>query len=257
MSRRIRIFICLLLLLPVAFILACSGASQPPAEQPKPAEPPKPAADVAGHMHEHMARVIEMQDAVIRGDIEAAVAPAKWIADHQEIEGLPAGTETIVANMKKQAAAVAEAKDLKNAGVATAMTLSYCGSCHAAAKVTPQMMMPVALPVTSGVKAHMMEHQLATDLMYQGLTMPSEERWQKGLDAMQVSPLAEKDMPKDAKLTKEIVALEKRVHEVAAQAKKTTDVGTKVALYGEYLSGCAGCHSLHGKVWGPGLPKTQ
>ena len=185
-----------------------------------------------------------------------AVAPAKWIADHQETEGLPAGTETFVANMKKQAAAVAEAKDLKNAGVATAMTLSYCGSCHAAAKVTPQMMMPVALPVTDGVKAHMMEHQLATDLMYQGLTMPSEERWQKGLDAMQVSPLAEKDMPKDAKLTKEILALEKKVHELAAQAKKTTDLGTKVALYGEYLSGCAGCHSLHGKVWGPGLPKT-
>ena len=256
MSRRIRTFICMLLLLPVALLLACSGASQPQAEQPKPAEPPKPVVDVASHMHEHMARVMAMQEAVTRGDLEAAVEPAKWIADHQETEGLPAGTETFVANMKKQAAAVAEAKDIKNAAVATAMTISYCGSCHAAAKVTPQMMEPVALPVADATKAHMTEHLLATDLLYQGLTMPSEERWQKGLAAMQSSPLAEKGLPKDAKLTKEIVALEKRVHELAAKAKTATDLGTKVAFYGEYLSGCATCHSLHGKVWGPGLPKT-
>ena len=257
MSRRIRTFICMLLLLPVALVLACSGASQPPAEQPKPAEPPKPVVDVASHMHEHLARVTAMQEAVIRGDLEAAVEPAKWIAEHQETGGLPAGTETFVAYMKKQAAAVAEAKDLKNAGTATAMTLSYCGSCHAAAKVTPQMAEP-AMPAAKGAaEAHMLEHQRATDLMYQGLTMPSDERWQKGLAAMQGSPLAEKDLPKDAKLTREIVALEKKVHELAAKAKTTTDLGTRVALYGEYLSGCAGCHSLHGKVWGPGLPKTQ
>jgi hypothetical protein len=247
----------MLLLIPVVLILACSGTTQPPAEQPKPADPPKPVADVAGHMHEHLARVTAMQEAVIRGDLEGAVEPAKWIAEHQETEGLPAGTESFVGQMKKQAAAVAEAKDLKNAGTATAMTLSYCGSCHAAAKVTPQMMEPVAVPVTDAAKAHMQEHLLATDLMYQGLTMPSEQRWQKGLAAMQGAPLAEKDLPKDAKLTKEILALEKRVHELAAKAKTVTDLGTKVAFYGEYLGGCAGCHSLHGRIWGPGLPKTQ
>jgi cytochrome c553 len=256
MARRIRSFVGVLLLLQVVVILACSGASQPPAEQAKPVEPPKPAVDVAKHMHEHLARVTAMQDAVIRGDLDAAVEPAKWIADHQETEGLPAGTEPFVASMKKQAAAVAESKDLKNAGVATAMTLSYCGSCHASAKVTPQMPEPVKPTASGPAAAHMLEHQWATELMYQGLTMPSEERWQKGLAAMQGSPLSEKDLPKDTKLTKDIVALEAKVHELAAKAKTTTDLGVKVALYGEYLAGCAGCHSLHGKVWGPGLPKT-
>jgi cytochrome c553 len=211
-------------------------------------------------MHEHLARVTTMQEAVIRGDLEAAVEPAKWIANHQETEGLPAGSESFVLNMKRQASAVAaaaEAQDLKNAGVATAMTISYCGSCHAAAKVTPQMAEQAKPTASNPVAAHMLEHQWATDLMYQGLTMPSEERWQKGLAAMQGSPLADKELPKDTKLTKEIAALEAKVHELAAKAKVTTDLGTKVALYGEYLAGCAGCHGLHGKVWGPGLPKTQ
>jgi cytochrome c553 len=113
-------------------------------------------------------------------------------------------------------------------------------------------------PTAEGpVAAHMVEHQWATDLLYQGLVIPSEERWQKGLAAMAGAPLAEKDLPKDAKLTKEIAALEKKVHEMAGKAKTATDLGTKVAFYGEYIGGCAGCHGLHGKVWGPGLPKTQ
>ena len=110
--------------------------------------------------------------------------------------------------------------------------------------------------VQGALAAHMVEHQWATDLLYQGLVTPSEERWQKGLAAMAATPLAEKDLPKDAKLTKEVIALEKKVHELAGRAKAASDLGTKVAFYGEYIGGCAGCHELHGKVWGPGLPKT-
>ena len=255
MTGRTRSLILALLLLPVVIALGCGGGQQPPAEQATPAAPAAPAVDVAKHMHEQLARVTTMQEAVIRGDIEAAVEPARWIADHQPTAGLPIGQESVLADMKKQAAVVAEAKDSRNAATATAMVVSYCGTCHAAAKITaaiPEAPRPVADPA---VAAHKMDHQWATDLLYQGLVMPSEERWQKGLAAMQGTPLTEKDLPKDAKLTKEIVALEKRVHEMAGKAKTATDLGTKVAFYGEYIGGCAGCHELHGKVWGPGLPK--
>jgi hypothetical protein len=257
MTGRTRSFILAVLALPVVIILGCGGAQQPPAEQAKPAEPAAPAVDVSKQMHENLARVTTMQEAVIRGDIEAAVEPARWIADHQETAGLPKGQETVLADLKKSAAVVAEAKDFKNASTATAMVISYCGSCHSAAKVVPAIAETMKPAAEGPIAAHMVEHQWATDLMYQGLAMPAEERWQKGLAAMAGTPLAEKDLPKDAKLTKEIAALEKKVHEMAGKAKTATDLGTKVAFYGEYISGCAGCHALHGKVWGPGLPKTQ
>jgi hypothetical protein len=254
MSGRTRTLLLMLLVSPFVIALGCSGAQQPPAEQAKPAAP---AVDVAKTMHENLARVTTMQEAVIRGDVEAAVEPARWIADQQPTAGLPAGQEAVLADLKKSAAVVAEAKDFKNAATATAMVISYCGTCHAAAKVSPSV--PEApKPVADGpLAAHMMEHQWATDLLYEGLVIPSEERWQKGLSAMEGTPLAEKNLPKDAKLTKEVTALEKKVHELAAKAKSATDIGTKVAFYGEYIGGCAGCHELHGKVWGPGLPKTQ
>lgn len=257
MTGRTRSLLLALLVIPSVIALGCGGGQQAPAEQAKPAEPAVAAADVAKHMHEHLARVTTMQEAVIRGDLEAAVEPAGWIADHQPTAGLPAGQEAVLADMKKQAAVVAGATDPKHAATATAMVISYCGTCHAAAKITaaiPEAPKPVAEPA---VAAHMMEHQWAMDLLYQGLAMPSEERWQKGLAAMQGTPLSEKDLPKDAKLTKDIVALEKNVHEMAEKAKTATDLGTKVAFYGEFIGGCAGCHALHGKVWGPGLPKTQ
>jgi cytochrome c553 len=257
MIPRSRSITLIVVFLPILLVLGCGGTPQPPPERAKPAEPAAPAVDVASHMHEHLARVTAMQEAVVRGDMEAAVEPARWIADHQETAGLPAGTEGVVADMKKSAAVVAEAGDFRNAATATAMTISYCGQCHAAAKVSPAIP-EAAKPSAEGpLAAHMLEHQWATELMYQGLVMPSEERWQKGLIAMQTTPLAEKDLPKDAKLTKEVAALEKRVHEMAAKARTASDLGTKVAFYGEYLGGCAGCHELHGKVWGPGLSKTR
>lgn len=256
MSGRTRSLIPTLLVLPVVFALGCGG-HESPAEHAKPAETPAPSVDVTKQMHEQLARVTTMQEAVIRGDMEAAVEPARWIVDHQETAGLPPGTDSIVADMKKSAAVVAEARDFQNAATATAMVISYCGTCHVASKASPAVAEPPQPVAEPSLAAHMMEHQWATDLLYEGLVLPSEERWQKGLAAMQTTPLSERDLPKDAKLTKEVVALEKNVHELAAKARTATDLGTKVAFYGEYIGGCAGCHGLHGKVWGPGLPKTQ
>ena len=111
MTGRTRSLVLALLVIPSVIALGCGGGQQAPAEQAKPAEPAVPAVDVAKHMHEHLARVTTMQEAVIRGDIEAAVEPARWIADHQPTAGLPAGQEAVLADMKKQAAVVAEATD--------------------------------------------------------------------------------------------------------------------------------------------------
>ncbi|MCU0251344.1 MAG: hypothetical protein MUE61_14120, partial [Vicinamibacterales bacterium] len=80
MTGRSRSLILALFVLPVVIALGCGGGQQAPAEQAKPAEAAAPAApvvDVAKHMHEHLARVATMQEAVIRGDIEAAVEPAR------------------------------------------------------------------------------------------------------------------------------------------------------------------------------------
>lgn len=256
MSRRSRfLIIAALLLLPLVAVLACGG-SQPPAEKPAPAAAPtaKPVTELTKDMHNQLGKVTIVQQAVIRGDLETAAVPAKWMADHQEVAGFPANTASYIVDMKKFAANVAGAKDIKGAATATTMMVSYCGGCHVAAQVKPAFPdLPKPVLVT-GTAAHMLEHQWAVDLMYQGLAEPSDELWTKGVDALKAAPLSAADLPKDTSLTAEIVANEKRIHEQAGKALKTSDMGSRVALYSDVLSECATCHSLHGRVWGPGLP---
>jgi cytochrome c553 len=254
MFRGSRSFTCAVLILFSAFALAC-GSSQPPAEQAaKPAEPPKPAVDLVKDMHDHLGHVTTMQEAVIRGDLDAVAEPANWIANHEEAP-LPAGTEGFAPDIKRTAAMAAGAKDIKSAATATSQLVAACGACHVAVK-TPVKWPEVVKPAAgAGVAAHMLEHQWAIDLMYQGLAMPSEEAWKKGIEALKASPMAPAELPKDEKLTKEIVAYEKTVHELAAKAQVATDIGSKVAVYGEAIASCASCHGLHGKMWGPGIPK--
>jgi len=253
MSRRSRPLIIALFLLPLAAMFACGG-SQPPAEKPAPAPPPKPITELTKEMHLQLGKVTIVQHAVIRGDLETAAVPAKWMADHQDVAGFPANTASYVADMKKFAANVAGAKDIKGAATAMTMMVSYCGGCHVAAQVKPAFPDLPKPAWRKGAAAHMLEHQWAVDLMYQGLAGPSDDLWKKGLEALKAAPLSAADLPKDANLTAEIVASERKVHEQAAKTLKTTDAGSRVALYSEVLGECATCHSLHGRVWGPGLP---
>ena len=83
---------------------------------------------------------------------------------------------------------------------------------------------------------------------------PSETLWKQGAEALRGSPLTDKDL---TKVSKEIVASEKRVHEIAGRAAQAADAGARIAIYGELIGGCANCHAMHGMVLGPGLPKAK
>jgi cytochrome c551/c552 len=244
-----------LLILSVAFaVSACGRSAPPPAEQSAAAAPAQPSVDTAARMAGHFGKIREVEEAVIRGDLESAKAAAQWIAEHQEAAGLPAGTESYVTATRNAVRAVAASASLGNAGVAAAFAVAACGECHAAAKVTPKMPEVSAPPTLPGTAAHMLAHQYAVDLMYRGMIGPSETLWKQGAEALKGSPLRDKDL---TKASKEIVAFETRVHELARRAAQAADAGSRIAIYGELIGGCASCHEMHGRVLGPGLPKTN
>ena len=244
-----------LMILSVAFaVSACGRSAPPPAEQSAPAAQAQPSADTAARMADHFGKVRELEDAVIRGDLEAAKTAAQWIAEHQDAAGLPAGTESYVATTRTAARAVASSASLGNAGLAAAFAVAACGECHAAAKVTPKMPEAGLPPTPPAARARMLAHKYAVDLMYRGMVGPSDALWKQGAEALKASPLTDKD-PKKA--TKEIVAFETRVREIAGRAAQATDAGSRIAIYGELVGGCANCHASHGLVLGQGLPKTN
>jgi hypothetical protein len=244
-----------LMILSVAFGVSACGSSAPPsAEQSTAAAPAQPSVDTAARMAAHFGKVRELEEAVVRGDLEGAKAAAQWIAEHQEAAGLPAGTESYVKATTNAARAVAASTLLGNAGVATAFAVAACGECHAAAKVTPKMPEVGAPPTLPGTAALMLAHKHAVDLMYRGMVGPSETLWKQGAEALKASQLTDKDL---TKAPKEFVASETRVRELAGRAAQAADAGSRIAIYGELIGGCASCHAMHGTVLGAGLPKTN
>lgn len=234
----------------VLLLAACSGKPPEPAvQQPPPATP----AEVQQHMDDHFGKVREIQEAVIRGDLEAAKTPALWIADHQETTGLPAGADVRVKEMKAAAKSVATADNITNAGIATASIVAACGGCHANAKVTPKLPPYEEGTAKGKLPGHMIEHEHAIDLMYRGLVSPASGDWMRGAEALKSAPLGAKAFPD---VSKEAVSAEERVHELAARALDAPGLSTRVTIYGSLIGGCASCHALHGRVFGPG-PKTD
>jgi cytochrome c553 len=230
-----------LMILPVAFaVSACGRSAPPPAEQSTVAAPAQPPVDTSARMAEHFGKVRELEDAIVRGDLETAKETAQWIAEHQEAAGLPAGTEGYVTATKNAARAVAASSSLGNAGVAAAFAVAACGECHTAVKITAKMPDVSVPPTRQGVAAAMF--------------VPSETLWKQGAGVLQGSPLRENDL---TKVPEEIVASETRVHDLARRADQAADAGSKIAIYGELIGGCASCHGKHGMVLGAGAPKPN
>jgi hypothetical protein len=239
----------------VALILLAACGSPPPAEKPaEAAKPAPPAVDVKQHMNEHFAQATDVQAAVVRGDVAAAKEHAKWIAEHPEIEGLPAAGLPAVQEMKKAAQAVAAATDVKGAALGSAEMAAACGSCHAAANAKPPLPAAPEKPAATPTAAHMHGHQHAVDLLYHGLVAPSDEVWAEGARALKAAPMTKAQMPK-TKSAKEAAIAEAETHAAADKALAATDTKARAAVYGDIVAGCASCHALHGMVLGEGVPK--
>lgn len=207
----------------------------------------------SAHMREHFAKVIEAHDAVVRGDLESVKVPAEWLAAHDPSPELDKASASHVSVMRQAARRVAAATELPAAAQGTAAMLAACGDCHRAAGVVPPMAVPDD-PHVGGTVGHMLEHKHAIDLMMQGLIVPSAALWQQGAAALRHAPLKARDLPRDPKLTRQILASEDEVHLLADRAASATEQPARVAAYAQVISACGRCHGLHGRIWGPGVP---
>ena len=246
---RLALFIAVLL---VPLTAGCSS----PADEPEqaPAAPAAEPPDVKTDMHDHFMRIQEIEEAIVRGDLEAAKEPARWLAEHQAAKGLPAATQPQVAALRTAARGVADAEDIAAAAKGSATLVASCGDCHKAANVSPELPAPTTAFRAAERANHMAQHQRAVELLYRGLARPSDDAWQQGAAALRESPLAAKDMPE---VSKEVVSAEAAVHALADRAKRANDRDTRVHVYGELIGNCASCHGLHGRIWGPGIGKAD
>jgi len=253
--RVIRFAVSAAVALAVTTLLAACGGSPQPSGTAAGAQTP-PQADVVKHMHDHLAQVEEVQQAVVRGDLDDARAAAKQFAEHQVLEGMPSTVKPAIADMLQAAQTVSTAGDLKAAGEGTGAMVTACGSCHRAMSASPGFPAPPEpAKAASPTTARMLEHQQAVEMLYHGLIAPSEELWAKGAQALKASPLKADAFPLDANLAREALDAQSRAHEAAEKAAEAKAPWQRAHIYGELIGECASCHALSGRVLGAGVPK--
>ena len=217
------------------------------------------AAVVAGHpqdparsavMRGHYQEAMVVHAAVIRGDLPAATSAARALAEYEPPPGTLPKAEPFVRAIRDSASEIEHAKSIASAASSTANMLIACGDCHRA--LGTQASAPLAgSPKVGGVVGHMLAHQRAADQLLQGLVAPSESSWRDGARAFAAAPLVQKDLPAREPEAHELILRERSVHQVAAAAADARDAQNRAGFYGMILGGCADCHKLHARVWGP------
>jgi hypothetical protein len=205
-------------------------------------------------MREHFTSVMAMHDAIVRGDVPAARAQARTIAERPEPPKLPQRAAPYLEAMRSAAARAAAQEDLEHlAGTAGAM-LALCGDCHRGVGVRPSPVLATQSKV-GGPVGHMLEHKRAVDLMVEGLTVPSASAWTQGAALLGTAPMHRPDVQLAARIASDVRDKERQIHSLAKRAASAADDRTRLYVYGEIVQRCAACHSLHPGIWGP--PKRR
>ncbi|MDH3982903.1 MAG: hypothetical protein OEV02_01735 [Gammaproteobacteria bacterium] len=129
-------------------ITGCAKEEQAAVEEADEAEAPLPAVEAAPvenmgwrneafveHMHAHAEKLDELNFALADGDLDGAMTPAYWLAQHDSIEGIPPDLQSYVTGIRAAASSVEEADDLETARAEAQRITEECQGCHDASGI--------------------------------------------------------------------------------------------------------------------------
>lgn len=226
---------------------ACTPRPSAPAPEAETHEVVAPPPAATAHrpdprMADHFRDATEIKNAVISGEIIDARAPAQRLVG--DPDHYPATWRPFIAANTVHANALLATKDRRVAAAAAAGLAHTCGDCHAALGVGPRFDPPhdVPTPDSHDPRVRMQRHQWAADRMWEALIDRSEYAWMAGAAALTVPPLDRSDLTQDVELADDVLELNEKVRELGALASTTVGWDARAALYGNFLTTCAGCH---------------
>lgn len=91
----------------------------------------------------------------------------------------------------------------------------------------------------------MLDHKWATERMWEGVTGPWDNAWERGADSLAMLQIFGEAMP-EMVLTDELRRRERELREIGEEAKTATTLDERAALYGRLVATCGECHQLVG-----------
>lgn len=200
-------------------------------------EPPDHRAVIADHMRANYDLARGGEQLLLRGDLPAAQALARMIAE--VAEPTDAGFAAEAAAVRRAAADVARAPSIDEALRREAHLAAECAACHRAAGAIPDRgLAPPAPADDDSVDARMARHRWAAALLWDAAIGGSDLAWQTGLDVLAEAPLEWPGISDRAWHAR-------RLQDLAAGARRDpVDPAARARVHGELLVVCAACHAV-------------
>jgi len=218
-------------------------AEAPHAEQEAVARAEPTEVEMVAAMEAHYGAVILAHDGLQQGDVEKlrrqlalvsdqplpASAPSPWLPYHERLQHAASLAET--------------AGDLDAAARVLASVALACGRCHQALVRGPVYPAPAPDESAEPLKAAMLDHEWATERLWEGVTGPWDEAWRRGAAELAATRVFGEP---DTEPTDDLRRREQALRDLGAEAMNTTALDARAYLYGRLLGTCADCHRASG-----------
>jgi hypothetical protein len=220
-----------------------TAASESAPTEQKPAAPEKPDVPPAGApleriMQAHFKDALLIRQAVIAGKPEDAVDPAFALTRTGDLDHLPEGWRGFVERMQEVAGRIKDSTLVSRAAAATADLGVSCGMCHQQ-RGGPQASKEPAPAEGTTVESRMQRHVWATERLWEGLYVPSDDAWNAGARALSSAPFPSQVL-KDGGVYARSAAGDFARLVAKAPAKRIPR--DRAELYAELLLTCGSCH---------------
>lgn len=192
-------------------------------------------------MTEHFTSSVALQDALVKGDLEAFRAAAATLSDKELSANLSDTWKPHLEDMRKAAKRARDAKTIDAGAQALADVGRACAGCHEKLG-GPKLVVGEAPAAGSGAKPHMARHHWAAARMWEGLMAPSQEAWTKGAEVFADAPLTLDAVAGPKSVSPEIEELAKRAHAFGQAAHTAKEPSARAKAVAEVYGTCVGCH---------------
>lgn len=228
------------LLFGMCILLGCGAEVEEVAEVTTERQGPTEVEMVAA-MEAHYSSTILAHDALIQGDLQAFRTQLAKTRAHELPPKIPEHWKPLHKPLRDAAATAADVTDLPGAGKTMADVVLACGACHQALVEGPLYPAPAPSGADTPVREGMREHQWATERLWEGVTGPWNNAWERGASALAETRVFS-NLGSAAAIDEAVLEREAVLRSLGEEAMRLVAPADRAEVYGRVLVTCGGCH---------------
>jgi hypothetical protein len=198
-------------------------------------------------MRGHYDDSVRMRQAIVAGKLDDFQRVAAHVAEDDWSPRLRPGYVPFVSAMRDVASHAEHTTSLVTAAMDLGKLGDSCAACHLKFGGPSGPIEPT--PVAENTDPTMFDHAFATDLLWDGLILPSDSSWSMGASIIIEAPPLASDAPEVATAAEHLRALARDA--VVAEAPQRSQ------MFGSMLLTCAACHERVGITIESPLPAPR